>query len=146
MSNVKVAGYKELIFNLKRIEQEAPVAFAFGAYEGLSEIMVDAKNRAPKDTETMAKSGYVAPPAVANGQDVTLEAGFGGGSAEYLVSQHEDSTIPHPNGGEHHFFSNAIDAGRGNLLTIIKRHVQAFLKTGRTTPVPKKVPATPWEG
>jgi hypothetical protein len=146
MSSVKVAGVNELLFKMRRIEQQAPVAFAFGAYEGLQEIMVEAKALAPEESGDMKKSGYVTPPEVRNGADVTLESGFGGESSEYVVRQEMDTTLNHPKGGQALFFTTALDRGRGRMLETIKRHVAAFLKTGRTTPVPKVVPASPTEG
>ena len=142
---LQLVGFKELLHKMKRVSYDAPVATAFGAYEGLQEIIKDAKERAPKDTKMMAMSGYVTPPSVRDGAAVSMEAGFGGGSEDYVVRVHEDLTMPHPNGGEAKFFSNAMDAGRGNLLDTIKKHVTAYLKTGRTTPAKKVVPASPYE-
>ena len=140
-----VVGFKELMLKLNRVALDAPVATAFGAYEGMQEIMLEARQQAPKDTEAMAKSGYVAPPEVRQSSSVHIEAGFGGESEEYVVRVHEDLTMNHPNGGNAKFFSNAVDAGRGQLVSTIGRHVKHFLATGRTTPVPKKVPAGPYE-
>lgn len=142
---VKVVGFKELIHKLKRIELETPVATAFGMYEGMQDIMEDAKLRAPKDTTAMARSGYVTPPDIRVGSDVNVQSGFGGLSEEYVVRVHEDLNMNHPRGGEAKFFSNAIDAGRGRLLDTIQRHVSRYLKTGRNMPVPKRVPASPTE-
>lgn len=140
-----LVGHKELLQTLRRLEFDAPVAVAFGMYEGMQEVMKDAKARAPKDTEAMAKSGYVTPPEVRAGSDIRVESGFGGMSEDYVVRQHEDMTLNHPNGGEAKFFERAIDAGRGNLMAAIRKHTIVFFKTGKTMPVKKEVPAGPWE-
>lgn len=142
---MKVVGYKELIAKLKRIEKEAPVAMAFGMYEGMQIVMVDAKERAPRDTTTMARSGYVTPPEVRGGAHVSIEAGFGGGSENYVTRQHEDLSLNHPNGGEAKFFERALDDKQSELEEAIFRHVQNYLKTGQTNPAAKIVPASPTE-
>jgi hypothetical protein len=141
----EVAGFQELYKQLRRINEDAPVAAAFGLYEGMQEVMVDAKARAPKDTEAMARSGYVTAPENRAGVEVVIESGFGGDSAEYVVRQHEDLGLNHPNGGEARWFSNALTAGRDLISKAIAKHVNAYLRSGRTTPVPKIVPASPWE-
>lgn len=145
MAHAKLVGHKELIHKMRRISFDAPVATAFGLYEGMQEVMLDAKARAPKDTTAMALSGYVEPPAVRAGAEVTMNAGFGGLSEEYVVRVHEDMSLNHPNGGEAKFFERALDAGCGNLTAAVKKHLIMFFRTGRTHPVQKKVPASPYE-
>lgn len=146
MSRSPLAGYQELLLKLNRIQADAPVAAAFGSYDGLQDAMIEAKERAPKDTEAMAKSGYVTPPEVRQGSSAHIEAGFGGPSAEYVVKQHESTELNHPNGGEAKFFERALSAHRDRMRQKIADAVKAFLATGRTNPVSKRVPATPWEG
>lgn len=143
--SVKVRGGKEIQARLRALSRGAPVATGFGVYEGLQEIMVDAKERAPKDTHAMAESGYVSAAHVSGSGKVTCEAGFGGPSQDYVNRQHFDTSLRHPNGGEAMFFQNALDAGEGDLERTIARHVRAYFVTGRTTPPGKKVPQGPWE-
>ena len=140
----RVVGVDKLIERFSLMIKKAPVAAAFGEYEGMQEIMIVAKERAPKDTWTMANSGYVSPPDVRGGESI-IEAGFGGGSEEYVVRQHEDSELNHPNGGEAFFFQSALDDGEAALMETIARHVEEALSTGATHPPAKKVPADPLE-
>lgn len=135
----KVIGHKELIYKLKQLSFEAPVATGFGMYEGMQNIMVAAKAAAPKDTHAMAKSGYVAPPEVRSGAEVLVDSGFGGLSENYVIRVHQTHAT------RSHFFTNAIDAGRNMLVATIQKHVDRYLKTGKTTPVAKIVPAHPRE-
>ncbi len=135
----RVVGYKQLFDKLRRLSFEAPVATAFGAYEGMQNMMVEAKENAPKDTHAMANSGYVAPPEVRAGADVIVDAGFGGRSEEYVVRVHE----AHPT--QPFFFVRALDAHHKKIQEAIARHVTAYLQTGKTSPVPKIVPAHPME-
>lgn len=137
-------GDKEILLKLKRLATEAPVAAGFGAYEGAQAIMKDAKVRAPKDTHQMALSGYVTAPTIKSSGRVEIESGFGGPSEEYVARIHEDMSMSHPN-GEAKFFQNAIDAFGHLIPEAIARHVRIFLETGRTNPVSKDVPQTPWE-
>lgn len=140
-----IKGLEELRTNMARISVQAPVAVANGQYEGLQNIMVDAKERAPRLTDTMANSGYVTEPEVKGGAAVSCEAGFGGGSEDYVLRQHEDTSLNHPRGGEAHFFSNALDAGQDALFAAIVKHVEIFLETKRTVKPQKIVPNTPYE-
>ena len=141
----KVVGYKELLHKLHRFSVDAPVATAFGLYEGAQNIMVDAKGRAPKDTTAMARSGYVTPPEIRSGADIRIDMGFGGDSSEYVVRQHEQLDLPHPRGGQARFLSNAIDAGAAQLMAAVKRSVMKFMLTRKTSPPPKIVPSSPLE-
>lgn len=142
---MSLAGYKELLLKMERIELDAPVAAAFGTYDGMQDIMIEAKRLAPKDTTAMALSGYVEAPEVRQGSSTKIQAGFGGLSAEYVLRQHYDTTLNHPNGGEALFFQKALDAGRMMLKKKIQAAVAVFLRTGRAYPVAKRVPASPTE-
>lgn len=140
-----LVGFKELYLKMQQLAAKAPVATAFGMYDAMQEVMLDAKSRAPVDTGAMRDSGYVTPPTVSSQKEVSIEAGFGGPSEEYVVRQHEDTSLNHPNGGEAKFFENALDAGRGLIMATIAEHVNLYLRSGRTYPVDKRVPTSPWE-
>lgn len=137
-------GIGEVLAKLKLTQKEAPVAAAFGEYEGAQVVMKDAKQRAPHDTHQMEKSGYVTAPDIKSGGKIQVEMGFGGPSEDYVVRQHEDTSLSHPH-GEAKFLSNAMDAHGDTIKEAVARHVAAYLKTGRTTPVSKDVPQSPWE-
>jgi hypothetical protein len=133
-----------------------PVAHAAGLFQGAQIIMRNAKERAPKDTEDMSKTGYVAAPEISGGGKVTIEAGFGGNSlggrrqkevAHYVVRQHYDTSLSHPNGGEAMFFQNACDAHAGDVAREVARAVTAFLR-GKPVNLDRApdIAATPNEG
>ena len=140
-----LVGFKELYLKMQKLAEKAPVATAFGMYDAMQEVMLDAKARTPVDTGAMRDSGYVTAPEVNSNRQVSIEAGFGGPSQEYVVRQHEDTSLNHPNGGEAKFFENALDANHGLIMATIKEHVNAYLQSGRTFPVSKRVPSSPWE-
>lgn len=139
-------GWGRLNTALRRLPKEAPLAVAFGSYDAMQPVMLDAKDRAPKDTTAMARSGYVAKPEMTSRGSTRVESGFGGDSEQYVVRQHEDQGLNHPRGGEAKFFTNALDAGQSQIVATIKRWVNHYLKTGQLLPFPQKqVPESPWE-
>lgn len=141
----KMSGGKEILLRLKQVAKGVEVATGFGTYEGLQIVMLDAKSRAPKETHAMAESGYVTAPSVSGGR-VHIEAGFGGPSEDYVVRQHFDTGLNHPNGGEAMFFQNALDAHETDVTDAVARHVRDYLDTGRTQSPAKRVPQDPNEG
>ena len=52
--------------------------------------MAEAKRRTPVDTGTLRASGFVEPPQMGFGKDITVTLGFGGAAAGYAVYVHED--------------------------------------------------------
>ena len=144
MANVKVTGAKDIIDTLRHIERQAPAAAAFGAYDGMQDIMVQARADAPVDTTQMRETGYVTPPEVSKGALIRVEAGFGGPSAAYVARQEFEVGLNHSQ-GKAMFFSGALDAGRGRLLQKIADYVRAALAGKGVKQPAKRVPATPWE-
>lgn len=139
-------GWGRLQADLRKRPKEAGIAVAFGAYERLQDVMLEAKARAPKDTHAMELSGYVAKPQMFSGGTTRVESGFGGDSEQYVVRQHEDESLRHPNGGEAKFFQKALDHWESELRGNIARWVRVYLETGRLLPFPqKRVPEGPWE-
>jgi hypothetical protein len=139
-------GWGRLQVDLRRYPKQAGIAVAFASYEAMQPVMEDAKNRAPKDTTAMAKSGYVAKPQMFSGGGTRVEGGFGGDSEQYVVRQHEDTALNHPNGGEAKFLQNALDAGEAGIRATIAKWLKVFLTTGKLLPFPqKRVPESPWE-
>ena len=62
------------------------------------EVLKDARDRAPKDTRKMVKTGRV------NVDDLTVQISFKGVQA---IVQHENLDFKHENGGEAKFLENA---------------------------------------
>lgn len=139
-------GWGRLMADLRRYPKQVGIAVAFGSYDAMQPVMLDAKARAPKDTRAMALSGYVAKPQMFSGGGTRVESGFGGDSEQYVVRQHEDTRLNHPNGGEAKFFQNALDAGTSQIKATIDKWVRHLLVTGELLPFPeKRVPESPWE-
>lgn len=139
-------GWGRLQAELRRYPKQAGIAVVYGAYEGMQPVMEDAKMRAPKDTTAMALSGYVAKPQMFSSGGTRVEAGFGGDSEQYVIRQHEDERLNHPNGGEAKFLQKALDAGEGEIRATIARWLKVFMATGKLLPFPqKRVPESPWE-
>jgi hypothetical protein len=136
-------AFGQLYYKLKEYPRKAKVAVAFGQYEAMQTVMLDAKDRAPKDTHAMEMSGYVAKPKVTT-HTASVESGFGGKSERYVVGIHEGffKVVT----GEHFFFRNALDAGRDLIRKTVARWVQHYLRYGKLKALPaKQVPESPWE-
>lgn len=138
-------AYGRLLKFFRQSPAFARDAVARGMYEAMQDMMVDAKNRAPKDTWRMADSGYVARPRITPNQ-ILVESGFGGPSEKYVVRQHEDTGLNHPNGGEAKFFENALNNAQGAMKATIRAYVLDYFRSKRVPSWPAKiVPETPWE-
>lgn len=143
---VRADGVKQLDEKLARLARDMPLAAAAGIEDGMCQIMVHAKQRTPVDTGAMQASGYVAAPEISGGK-ARVDAGFGGPSRLYVRKQHENEWYNHPNGGEDHFFSKAIDAGRDLLRNTVRKAISYFTRTGR--PLwnrDSSIPKDPWSG
>lgn len=139
-------GWGRIQADLRRYPKQAGIAVAFGAYDALQPVMLDAKRRAPVDTHAMELSGYVAKPQMFSGGGVRVEAGFGGDSEQYVVRQHEDETLQHAPGKEAKFLQKALDAGESQIKATIEHWIAEFMRTGKLLPFPQKqVPESPWE-
>jgi hypothetical protein len=136
-------GFGELYLKLKQFPEKAKVAVAFGMYEAMQDVMLDAKRRAPKDTRAMEYSGYVSKPKVTQ-HTASVESGFGGKSERYVLRVHNDPN--HAVTGEPFFFQNAVDAGEKLIKQVITTWVRYFIRHKRLKPLPQKqVPESPWE-
>jgi hypothetical protein len=150
------AQVDDLLKKLDAIAEEAPVATAAGLYDGMQDIMVDAKANTPISEDgshgfeagALRKTGFVSAPSIMGGK-VDIVAGFGAGETKadrgfYAAAVHEREAN-HPRGGEHKYFQNAIDRGRDRLVAKVAASVRAFLRTGKVRFPDKRVPQTPTE-
>lgn len=135
---VTLTGVNNLTRKLQALAKGAPVAAAYGQYEALQTIIIDAKNRAPVDTGALRDSGYVAAPDVRGGQS-RVEAGFGGYASPYAARQHATHATAN------HFLSNAMDAGLKLLRDTVARYISNFMRSGRLRMPTKKVASSPTE-
>lgn len=139
-------GWGRLQAELRRYPKQAGIAVAFGSYDAMQPVMLDAKARAPVDTHAMELSGYVAKPQMFSGGGARVEAGFGGDSEQYVVRQHEDTSLDPHRVGESKFFQKALDAGESEMRATITRWVRHYVETGKLLPFPdKRVPESPLE-
>ena len=120
---------KEVEFKLRK-HLEATLKSAEAAlYQGASIIMTEAKKRAPLDVGTLRNSGYVTLPR-RDGNDVSVEAGFGGAAKAYAVRQHEETSYNHEV-GEAKYLQNAIDAKENEVRARVQRLADKALASGR---------------
>lgn len=136
-------GYGRLIHTLRRTAGFTRDAMAAGMYAGMQPVMLDAKERCPKDTLALSASGYVEKPTRGT-QQILVESGFGGDAEGYALKVHETPGLAKT--GEPFFFRNAIDAGHEIIRDTITAFVRRFLKSGKVPELPaKQVPEHPLE-
>lgn len=107
MTAIKWEGEQEMMALLATVTKAGQKGMRTGLYAVASDIMEDAKERAPKDTGDLRGSGYVDRPKTEGGE-TSVELGFGGPSAPYAVIQHEREDFNHDI-GEAKYLEKAID-------------------------------------
>lgn len=85
-----------------------------GLYRGGQAIIADAVDLVPVDEGVLRDSAIVQEPVV-NGDEVSVELGFGGAASDYAIEQHENLGLQHPNGGQAKFLETATTM---NLITV----------------------------
>ena len=113
----------------KRLEAVVRAAEA-ALYQGANIIMTEAKKRAPLDVGTLQNSGYVTLPRQ-QGNEVMVEAGFGGAAKAYAVRQHEELSYQHDAGREAKYLENAINVKESEVRNHIHRIAKEALDTGK---------------
>lgn len=152
-------GLQKLEARLQKLPREFIDATAAGQANAAQDIMALAKSRAPFESGTLEASAYVADVQYSpNGASV--EMGFGGDAAEYMVIQHETLEGPkwnHPGKytktknlgraaqGQSKFFESAVNDRAKQTARTIADAVATFLRTGRmpkvaTGPITKRSP------
>ena len=120
---------KEVEAELRRRLEAVLNSAQAAVYKGASIIMTEAKKRAPLDVGTLRNSGYVTLPR-RDGNDVSVEAGFGGAAKAYAVRQHEETSYNHEV-GEAKYLQNAIDAKENEVRARVQRLADRALASGR---------------
>lgn len=95
--NISISGTDKLIAALRRAGDLAPEAMQAAMVDEMDTIIEDAKRRAPVDTGTMRASGVTLPPSK-RGSQIVVEGGFGGAASDYVIVQHEDTSLRHTHG------------------------------------------------
>jgi hypothetical protein len=100
MFPLDLQGLPQLIYALQRLVTQAPPAFQ-GAIETEADRILEASYPfVPVDTGALVSSGTVE--ATADGADIR----YGNhGAVPYALIVHEDTTMNHPRGGQHHYLS-----------------------------------------
>lgn len=138
-----VVGLKEITQALRRFPKKAAEASAQGQLQAYIDVMRLAKSRAPVDKDWVRTSGYVEDPEFKAGT-VVVGAGFGGKSEDYVVRQHEDLSLNHPNGGQARFFASAIEDRVGQTKATIARFIKQFIDSGVVPQAERgEIPKTP---
>ena len=117
MLSVQLSGLPEMMQKLQRLVP-APLPAAGEALrtEG-NQIIRVANTLVPVDTGLLRSTGAVIAP-VQTSQSVSVTLRYGGfGLAGYAVIVHEDTTMNHPHGGQHHFFSEPFYAATAGMTT-----------------------------
>lgn len=105
---MSMQGRAEFDRRLTEARERIQRAVGAGLYTEASRILSDAIPKTPLDKGPLRASGYVTHPVV-TGNEVVVEVGFGGPAAKYAVTQHEDTSLHHPEPGtEAHFLRNRI--------------------------------------
>jgi len=129
MSNgIELTGFDELIRRLEALGDEAGEASAPALYAEANRIMTDSKtNYVPVDDGILRGSGYVAPPVV-NGQDVTVDMGYGGAASDYALEQHENLNFKHPGGKQPKYLERPLMAAERGMAERMAPDIQAALE------------------
>lgn len=143
---------------LIKFPTNAKAASAVGMYAAAQNVMALARSRAPigpspSRDHSDGQPGKLREGAFARygqlmgGAGVTVEMGFEGAFSDrgspqrYMVVQHEDPSLKHPQGGQAFFLSSAIDDLRSETTRTIAAYVQVWLRTGKMpAPPEQKVP------
>lgn len=138
---------RRMLQYLRKFPSNAKAAAAVGQYAAAQEVMQLAQQYAPigpgwnarqKRPSGALKAGvYVRRPTAGwgAGRATQVEMGFEGLPYQYMVYQHENAGLKHPQGGKAFFFRDAADERRAETKRIIAEHVNHFLRTGKIPPM-----------
>lgn len=136
-----INGLDEFKRNLEERIKAAQKAAAAGLYAHANNVMTEAKELSPVDTGVMRGSGYVTIPE--ENSNPVVEVGFGGASEAYVVKQHEDQSLNHPDGGEAKFLEKALDRNKDKASELIGRFIKDALHDGKSAGMDKVHPPSP---
>lgn len=117
---LKLTGDAQVLAALKRLETDAPQAFAAALYQEAEIEMEEAKRRVPVDTGALRDSGHVQPPVVRGGR-VSLTMGFGGPAAPYAVPVHENLEAFHKVGQAKYLESVVLESSKYMAQRVARR-------------------------
>lgn len=127
-ADVQWSGVDELQDLLTKMTKLARDGMRAGLHEAASDIMDEAKERAPLDMGDLRGSGYVGHPKQ-EGTEISVPIGFGGPAAPYAVVQHEREDFNH-DVGEAKYLEKAIDNQIGEAGAKVGAAVAEAIRSG----------------
>jgi hypothetical protein len=112
MISIAFEGIPELQQAFQRLAQQAQQALVLAIQAEADRILEESYPLVPVLTGAMISSGTVINQA--DGADIRY-GNFG--AVPYTLRQHEDTTLNHPRGGQHHFLSAPFLAATGDMAT-----------------------------
>jgi hypothetical protein len=111
MITVEVTGLPAVIQRLAQLGTLLPQQVIQATHQEAERILDASRPLVPVDTGLLVSTGTVEQQR--DGADMR----YGGhGLAPYAIIVHEDVTMNHPNGGQHHFLSEVFFAATGDML------------------------------
>jgi hypothetical protein len=138
---------RRMVEYLRKFPSNAKAAAANGQYAAAQEVMQLAQQYAPigpgwnarqlRPSGALKAGAYVRRPTAGwgAGRATQVEMGFEGLPYQYMVYQHENAGLKHPQGGKAFFFRDAADERRAESKRIIAHYVNHFLRTGKILPL-----------
>ena len=120
MLTVTFEGFTVVQQRLAHLTTLFPQLAVQGVQQEAEHILEASWPLTPVDTGLMLSTGMV----IAQPQGADIRVG-GFGLAPYTALVHEDTTMNHPNGGQHHFLSQPLFEATGDLLEKIATSMRA---------------------
>lgn len=138
---VTLEGLEHLLKSLGGRLVAVDLAVRSGLYMAGQQIMAESVRHTPLDFGTLRGSAYVALPT---GETPVVEIGYGGAAKDYVVVQHEDTGLEHPEPGTHaKFLEKALHKNRQRALAYVAKQVKKALE-GKAPPLSRgQFPAAP---
>lgn len=137
--NISQATINTLKRNLVEAEKELKLSTASGCREFVETVMAESLEEVPVETGALAESQFITETTTEDGEPL-IEFGYGVDNVqynprskvttdEYMVRQHEDMALNHPNGGKAKFLEDPITRNSRNLIQVLSDKVlDAFSK------------------
>lgn len=123
MFSFDLQGLPQLQRQLQVLTQQVETAFTQALQAEADRILEASYPFVPVETGALISSGTVIKQP--EGADIRY-GNFG--AVPYAIRQHEDTTLSHPNGGEHHFLSKPLFEATGDMAQRLAADVAPHLK------------------
>jgi hypothetical protein len=122
MFTLELTGLPELQQAFQRLAQQAHQALVLALQAEADRLLEESYPLVPVLTGAMISSGTVINQA--DGADIRY-GNFG--AVPYTLRQHEDTTLNHPRGGQHHFLSAVVLSATGDMAQRLAHDMQQGL-------------------